>query len=236
MRLIVTDLTRFHNQDIVCIAGIDPKTGRCIRPLPYLKVSRCIRENILPGAILSGTFSGAQPPLPHVEDRDYSELKYFGHCDVEEYERILLNSKSQSVKHGFGVEMEHGQKLFMADHVPAKSIITIAVEPGSISFLWDQYNTDRIKTIFTDQSGREFRYLSVTDLCLCEYAEQKAGEERAIKELNDFLGRQNNILLRVGLTRRYKSPDGRDGYWIQVNGLYTFPNVFPSIRSYFHKK
>jgi hypothetical protein len=35
MDLIVTDLTRFAKDDIVCIAGIELKTKQCIRPLPY---------------------------------------------------------------------------------------------------------------------------------------------------------------------------------------------------------
>ena len=34
MKIVVTDLTRFSNPDLVCLAGIDIETGRCIRPRP----------------------------------------------------------------------------------------------------------------------------------------------------------------------------------------------------------
>jgi hypothetical protein len=36
MEIIITDLTRFSNTKIVCIAGINIKTNECIRPLPYI--------------------------------------------------------------------------------------------------------------------------------------------------------------------------------------------------------
>jgi hypothetical protein len=235
MRIIVTDLTRFHNKDIVCIAGINPKTGECIRPLPYLKVSRCIEENILPGAILSVKLMPSHSSPPHVEDRDYSEIQYLGLCDMEEFEKILSDSDSVSVQQGFGLEMEYGQKYFTTDNPPKRSIITVAVDSENIVMRLDQYNIDRIKVIFTDHKGDEFKFLSVTDLCLCEYAEKNAGSMVAIDELNDFLYNQRKIILRIGITRSYKSPDGREGYWIQLNGLYTFPDVFPFIRSYFSK-
>ena len=48
--IIVTDLTRFTNKNIVCTAGIDPNDGQCIRPMPYLPSSECRRLKILPGA------------------------------------------------------------------------------------------------------------------------------------------------------------------------------------------
>jgi hypothetical protein len=37
--IIVTDLTRFSNKDIVRTSGIDPGNGECIRPIPYLPSS-----------------------------------------------------------------------------------------------------------------------------------------------------------------------------------------------------
>ncbi len=49
MQIIITDLTRFSKKDIVCIAGINPESGECIRPMPYIKTERCKELGILPG-------------------------------------------------------------------------------------------------------------------------------------------------------------------------------------------
>lgn len=38
-QIIITDLTRFKNEEIVCTAGIDYNAKKCIRPLPYLSRS-----------------------------------------------------------------------------------------------------------------------------------------------------------------------------------------------------
>ena len=54
MKIIITDLTRFANKDIVCIAGINPETNECVRPMPYIKKASCKTINILPGAIIEG--------------------------------------------------------------------------------------------------------------------------------------------------------------------------------------
>ncbi|MEZ4693859.1 MAG: hypothetical protein R2837_07675 [Aliarcobacter sp.] len=50
MEIIITDLTRFSNPAIVCIAGINIATNECIRPLPYIATDECLRLNILPGS------------------------------------------------------------------------------------------------------------------------------------------------------------------------------------------
>lgn len=71
MDIIITDLTRFAKQDIVCIAGINPSTNECVRPLPYLPTNECRRLNILPGAILHGNFTTPPITAPHTEDRNY---------------------------------------------------------------------------------------------------------------------------------------------------------------------
>lgn len=51
--------------------------------------------------------------------------------------------------------------------------------------------------------------------------------------LNEFILNQKKVYLRIGLGRRYRNPhDGRDGFWIQVNGIYTFPEFMTKVRTY----
>jgi len=50
--------------------------------------------------------------------------------------------------------------------------------------------------------------------------------------LNQLLQTKDAVFLRIGLSRAYKAPDGREGYWLQTNGIYTFPHYHEGIRSY----
>lgn len=77
MRIVVTDLTRFQNKELLCLAGLTEDGQQCIRPLSaskpgYLLFERCKELNILPGTILEGTFTIPQNiDAPHIEDRHY---------------------------------------------------------------------------------------------------------------------------------------------------------------------
>ena len=89
MKIIITDLTRFANKDIVCIAGINPETNECIRPMPYIQKASCQKLNILPGAIIEGDFTPCACTAPHIEDKDRAKLKFLGPCSSEQFKSIL---------------------------------------------------------------------------------------------------------------------------------------------------
>lgn len=61
---------------------------------------------------------------------------------------------------------------------------------------------------------------------------QIEGDKSAIADMNFHVQSQKELYLRIGLSRAYKSPDDRHGYWIQVNGIYTFPEYMDYIRCY----
>ena len=81
-------------------------------------------------------------------------------------------------------------------------------------------------------NGRKYVYLSITDLGFHNVAVSKQKDPDYTDELNEYIRGQKKVYLRIGLGRRYKSPDGRDGFWIQVNGIYTFPEFMTKIRTY----
>lgn len=231
-RLIVTDLTRFSNPDIVCIAAIDSSDGICVRPLPYLATQACRDLNILPGTIISGDFVTA-PNLvgPHQEDCSYSNLAFEGQCTSVDFRSLLAASQFTGVEDGFSISLENGQKLIPPSHSVARSIITIEVAPSNIAIVDDRYNPGKIKLNFTDGAGREFRYLPITDLGFHEYAKRNR-DQGNLTSVNSHIRSQSQVLLRIGLGRKYAAPDGREGYWLQANGIYTFPDCLIAIRSY----
>ncbi len=231
MKIIITDLTRFTNKDIVCIAGVNPASNECVRPMPYIQKASCQELNILPGAIIEGDFAPCDCTPPHMEDRNRSRLKFRGPCSSEEFKRLLKNTSFNSVEEGFGISLAYGQKHVPYDTPPNVSIITLSLNPNQLDIVKDHYKRGKLRVNFTDQAGKSFRFLSITDLGFFEYAERHAAED-TVDELNDFIHAQEELYIRLGLGRVHQSADGRNGFWLQVNGIYTFPEYFEEIRCY----
>ncbi|MCC5804913.1 MAG: hypothetical protein JJU00_01175 [Opitutales bacterium] len=231
--IIITDLTRFKpgNPDL-CTAGIDRETGECIRPMPYLKFAKCMELGILPGGILSGEFTPlGSRTAPHTEDCQYEKLSFHGPCCGEEFRSVLAESCFPSVETGFEVSLAIGEKVIPPDHKVQRSIITLQVDPRDIEIVENSYKPGSIRLHFIDSVGRRHRYFPITDLGFFDYA-QRHRDSSALTALNIEIAKQKEIFLRIGLSRRYRSPQGKDGFWMQANGIYTFPKILSYIRSY----
>lgn len=230
-KVIITDLTRFSTPEKVCTAAIDVKTGECLRPMPYFKSEMVAKLNIHPGAILEGEISiNDNAENPHIEDASYKNLKYLGAASSGEFKSILDRTLSNSVASGFGVPFSDGQKHIPVGVVAACSIITIKVDPTSLDIHEDQYKPGKIKASFTDGSGHSYCYLSITDRGFFDYA-KKHQDDGELRKVQEFILAQDEVYLRIGVGRRWKVGD-RDGYWLQVNGIYTFPDFLEEIRTY----
>jgi hypothetical protein len=229
--IIVTDLTRFKNENTVCTAGIDPESGVCIRPMPYLALSACKRLKIFPGGQLIGDFKPSKDRTgPHQEDHTFSSLKFSGPCSSKIFKQVLAKSSFATVAEGFEAELALNQKLLPPDHPVQRSIITIQVDPSAVEILEDQYEKGKIKLHFRDSSDHAFRYFPITDLGFHSYAMKHHGSND-LDGLNEWVQGQSEVYLRIGLGRRFKMKE-RDGFWMQANGIYTFPDPHPSIRKY----
>ena len=223
--IIVTDLTRFHNPEIVCTAGIDGDSGECIRPMPYLKLSECQRLNILPGAKLSSDFTPSPDRTgPHQEDYRYKKLKFLAPSSSSEFKNALKQGLYGSVEEGFEVTLNDNQKHIPIDSEVKKSIITVSISPTEIEIVENPYKPEKIKLNFRDLSGRKFRYIGITDLGFHKYALQHHSRKE-LGKINTMIKAQKEVYLRIGLSRKYQPPnDKRSGYWLQANGIYTFPD------------
>lgn len=229
-KVIITDLTRFSTPEKVCTAAIDVETGECLRPMPYLKSENVAKLNIHPGAILEGDIIlDTNASNPHIEDASYKKLKYLGAVSSEEFKSILDQTLSSSVASGFGVSFSDGQKYIPFGMPATCSIITIKVSPLSLDIHEDQYKPGKIKTSFND-GGQSFRYLSITDRGFFDYAKRHQ-DDGELRKVQNFISTQDEVYLRIGVSRRWEIGD-RDGYWLQVNGIYTFPNFLEEIRTY----
>lgn len=230
--VIITDLTRFSTNENVCTAAIDVQTGECLRPMPYFKSSTCEKLGIHPGAILRGHFEFIQNPTnPHLEDAHYSNVTFQGACTSHEFSSILEKSLSKSVSEGFGITFNTDQKFIPHGQAAKCSIITIKVAPNQLTIHEDRFTPGKIKATFTDASGHKYKYLSITDRGFHDYAKNHQNDGK-LHEVTSLIAKQKVVYLRVGLSRVHQSPDGRNGYWLQVNGIYTFPDFHDEIRTY----
>jgi len=230
-KVIITDLTRFSTDERVCTAAVDMNTGECIRPIPYLLTSRCAELNIQPGSILEGDFDFKRDAEnPHIEDAFHKNLQFLGPSTTEEFKEVLDNTLSNSVSAGFGITFAEGQKHIPVGEVATCSIITIKVTPDNFQIFEDQYKAGKIKASFTDNNGDSYRYLSITDRGFYDYAMNHQNDGK-LDEVQRFIASQQEVYLRVGVGRRWAVGE-RDGYWLQVNGIYTFPDFLEEIRSY----
>jgi hypothetical protein len=228
--IIITDLTRFHG-DKVCIAGINPDTYQCVRPMPYLQTKSCRDLNILPGSKLKGDFMAfPNARRPHTEDTSYKNLKLGEPCTSDEFYHLLSETEKESVEEGFQIGLESGQKHIPIETPPDHSIITIQVDPKSVSFVENQFKPGEVKIHFTDRSGFRFQYMPINDLGYYNYM-QNNGIGSFIFGINPFIQKQNEVFFRIGLTREHQIND-KNGFWIQVNGIYTFPDCNDDIRCY----
>lgn len=230
-RVIVTDLTRFGTPDKLCTAVVDVNTGECFRPMPYLSSARCAELNMHPGAILEGDITLIPGAVnPHVEDAHYNNLRYLGPASSEEFKKVLDMTEFPSVSAGFGMDFMPDQKHIPFGTLVDRSIITIKISPYSIDIHEDPYKAGKIKASFTDYSGLSLRYLSITDRGFFDYA-SKHQQDGEIHRINAYLQSQEELYLRVGVGRQWKVGN-RDGYWLQVNGIYTFPDYLEEVRAY----
>ncbi len=230
--IIVTDLTRFKNPDIVCVAGTDRVNGECIRLMPYLKTAACQKLNILPGVILDGRFTPSHDRKgPHQEDYSHTGLRVEGSCSSAEFRTALKQGLVDSVEAGFEIALQDGQKCIPFGHTTNRSIITISTSPQAITIVENTFQPEKVKLNFTDESGREFRFIPITDLGFRDYAVDHHVQYQ-LNDLNRWIRSQDEVLLRLGLGRRFQPQDGPDGYWLQANGIYTFPEYHRAIRRY----
>lgn len=242
MKLIVTDLTRFKNPDIVCLAGINPETGQCIRPmllnqekLEYLTFKAIKERKVIPGSWLEGGFTkilNLKPP--HVEDHSISSgLKMNGPSSSVDFKNVLDNSSVNTIQAGFGSQPEN--RLYSLAKTPPISIITLKLNSPRMQFqliVDTGFNSVKIKAHITDESGCKLSYLPVTDLGFSDHLGKIRESDPTLAGLNSFLQNQTIIYVRLGLTRKYAPTPDRDGYWVQVNGIYSFPNYRQDLRIY----
>lgn len=243
-KIIVTDLTRFHNQGLVCLAGIDPATGQCIRPFKgepgergnYLHFDSVKKHSVVPGSILKGEFvPKADASRPHSEDHLVPKLRVKGSATSDEFQEVLEMSSAATFRAGFGKAPV--DKFFPVAAPPAHSIFTLKLRSPAKQFSLiadEQYGPTVFKAHVEDAQGVRLSYLKVTDLGFSDHIKRIEAEDPYLRKINAFFAAQEVLYLRIGLGREYapQGDEARRGFWLQINGIYSFPNFREDLRMY----
>jgi len=230
-RLTITDVTRM-NVPYVCIAGVD-EDGESWRPV--FSMGRIHEEWLLEGsqavihpfAVVEFDFREQDPDPPHTEDWIINPniKRKVAQLDQESRKRLLREICDPSVEGIFGAEIHNSPGYYIRQGEGLRSLGTIEAEILDFRHTcydgrWDY------RLSFVDSIGEAYR-LKVTDLGLRYYIdhlrEERAIDPGRISQRMTRTFRQRTAFLRIGLTRPTwaKYPGC---CFLQVNGLYTFPD------------
>lgn len=238
--LVITDLTQMKEPQHVCLVGIS-RSGECLRPVDE------VRERGIPEGLLfqGSTFLGRRKAiafpsakveldlhqlpveLPHQEDRgfDPASIRSQGHCTDAEWEDALHKGSFATMDQIFNGKVEYNK--FVMPGANTRSIGTLT--RPQITGLQITPRSAKPRLQFKDATG-QLLDLPVSDKTLwdlCYKAVKKENRDSAvvIEDLRNRWLKADRIYLRLGLAR----PFDQDGTtaprcYIQVTGLYTFPD------------
>lgn len=227
--IIITDLTHMSGEH-VCLAGVDRK-GNTIRPM--LQSGIFIRDlyidNYLlrPRIVVSMELEPQTNRIaPHLEDHSWKieESTQILRLAADNIWRIVLQRTSfNTVRDIFEVDLHENKNIRPGEG--SRSIGTIKAK--SIDFFeykvlqFGQQQRQGYRLSFTDSEDNSFQDISITDLTL-RYYTHHLKRSMKIQELNEVIREKfhhEEIWLRIGLTREWN-----EWCWLQVNGIYTFPD------------
>jgi hypothetical protein len=222
MYLVITHLTRMQPGSI-CVAGIDPDTGRQIRPV----IGRCFTRDFLyqnggPFQIAAAVDLGQTTYVGHApeyEDHriDPNSLRYLGRLTADDFWSVLRKTSKHHLAGTFGTALQHDSKTHSsttAENTGAASLGHLCPTcPADISV----NHWGKLRAVIHDQTSEP--EISVTDIRLCRFDHQTP----RLKLVADISDRLQSVpaILAVGLTRPFqKSDDAPTRHWLQLNNIH----------------
>jgi hypothetical protein len=200
--------------------------------MPYLTYEYVRANNIIPGSQFTGKFTPIPArEAPHVEDCFTENLTQVASLSKMEFEGVLEGSKWASVSDGFEFDLSGGKRVIPKEYKSPRSIITIGVDPSHIEIRRQTFeNGTKTKVSFKDATGNQFVNAPIADLGFHDFAVKCSQSE--LDQLNIDVKGSRIVYLRLGLSRVHRASADRDGCWVQVNGIYTFPSKINVVRGY----
>lgn len=227
MRIVVNHLTRMQ-PGFVCIAGIDPATGRHVRPeLPGRVRIDMLGPNGGPFDMAVEVELGRvkpHPSPPEVEDClvTPSALRKVRDLPADEFWRLLKSVARPRLVEIFGPGFcKHGTTWIIEPGKGEASLGCLVPQaPPFLEVCVEDYQgqpKQRIRCHVRDRDGECFP--PVTDLRLYR-ADQKTPRHELVADLNRRMKAGVAAILSVGVTRAM----GQGKHWFQVNNLHLRDN------------
>ncbi len=223
MQIVLTHLTRMDAPRI-CIAGIDPHTGRHIRPttgpsnpLTRTFLTREARPFAL-GSLVELGETKPNPEPPEVEDHLFrpEHARVLGRLSSQRYLDLLRANAQHSLLAIFGNELERQNRTYAVQKgrgIASLGILRVRRKPD-IDI--DRYGKLRLRLPCAGESPAS---LPVTDLRFVE-SDHKTIRQEVLADVKRRMKHGIDVYLMLGLTRAF-SKDGVDQerHWLQVNGI-----------------
>ena len=228
--LAITDVTYMWS-DVVCIAGLT-QDFECIRPVAdggvrLWSLYKSRKPVIFPGAKVWFDLSPTKIEPPHVEDRTFapSSIEFKDKFEPQHWEKLLSLSSFQSVQDIFDGKLVDRR---VTPGAMTRSLGT--VKEVKVSDLRADSRYDRIswRLDFEDESGEVHTRFPVNDLAFRGLAQRLYDKGQSLAAvagaLLDRINHADRVYLRIGLARPTTVGSYDKACWVQVTGIYTFPD------------
>jgi hypothetical protein len=222
MRIVLNHLTRMDAPRI-CIAGLDPRANRHIRPIT--EHSNPLTRDLLAseggpfaiGALVELGEVTPHPEAPETEDHLFrpERATVLGQLSPNRYLELLNGHARHRLHEIFGDELRrHNWTYAVARGCGGASLGVLRVRRKPDLEI-DRYGKLRLR--LNDEQKPVF--LPVTDVRFVE-ADHKTIRADVVADVRARMQRGVGVLLMLGLARAFqKSDDDYERHWLQVNGI-----------------
>jgi hypothetical protein len=223
MRIVLNHLTRMDAPRI-CIAGIDPRANRHVRPITGH--SNPLTRDLLAsegGPFAIGTLVELgevtpHPEAPETEDHLFrpERARVLGQLSPNRYLELLNEHARHRLDEIFGEELGRHNWTYAVDKgCGGASLGVLRVRRKPDLEIDDRYGKLRLR--LNDEQKPAF--LPVTDVRFVE-ADHKTIKADVLADVRARMQRGVGVLLMLGLARAFqKSDDDCERHWLQVNGV-----------------
>jgi hypothetical protein len=222
MRIVLNHVTRMSAPRI-CVAGVDRKSLKHIRPTTYRgdQITReLLREAGGPfgmGAVIDVGDVSPAPSPPETEDHRFRTIdaRHIADMEGDDFLELLDRVSAPDLATAFGPALEHVRWKYAIEPAQGDRSLAVVRARRRPRLAVDRYG--KLQVRFNDVSPPT--YLSVTDVRFCE-ADHATIKRRVVEDVDRRLARGVDAFLMFGLARAYKAPtDDRERHWLQLNGL-----------------
>ena len=222
MRIVLNHLTRMEAPRI-CIAGIDPRANRHVRPITGH--SNPLTRDLLAsegGPFAIGTLVELgevtpHPEAPETEDHLFrpQRTRVLGRLSPNRYLELLNEHARHHLDEIFGDELGPQGRTYAIEEgcgTVSLGVLRVRRKPD---LKVDRYGKLRLR--LNDEQKPAF--LPVTDVRFVE-ADHKTIKTDLVADVSARMQRGVGVFLMLGLTRAFQKPDDDcKRHWLQVNGI-----------------